>query len=163
MAALFFLQMCVILASCRVMGWLARRVGQPQVVGEMIAGVLLGPSLFGLLLPALHGRLFPPESLKILQVGAQLGIGLYMFVVGLQTKTEQVKSMPDFKLSEYGMGEMKVALLNKETALVTYPLTLKGTYKGKTVPLKNYASALWVLQGGKWLEAFYQETPLDGK
>ena len=103
MAALFFLQMCVILASCRVMGWLARRVGQPQVVGEMIAGVLLGPSLFGLLLPALHGRLFPPESLKILQVGAQLGIGLYMFVVGLQTKTEQVRVGSATAVSVSGM------------------------------------------------------------
>lgn len=89
-AALFFLQMFVILAACRAMGWLARRVGQPQVVGEMIAGVLLGPSLFGLLLPAWQQRLFPADSLKVLYVGAQLGIALYMFLVGLDTRTELV-------------------------------------------------------------------------
>ena len=47
----FFLQMFVILAVCRLVGTLARRIGQPQVVGEMIAGVLLGPSLFGLFFP----------------------------------------------------------------------------------------------------------------
>ncbi len=83
----FFLQMFVILAACRLVGALAGRLGQPQVVGEMIAGVLLGPSLFGLFLPGLHARLFPPDSLKILYVGAQLGVGLYMFLVGAEFKT----------------------------------------------------------------------------
>ncbi|WP_245610847.1 cation:proton antiporter [Xenophilus azovorans] len=48
----FFLQAAVILLACRAVGRLAQRLGQPQVVGEMIAGVMLGPSLFGLLLPA---------------------------------------------------------------------------------------------------------------
>lgn len=80
----FFLQMFCILAACRIVGWLARRIGQPQVVGEMIAGVLLGPSLLGLMSPGLQQALFPPESLKILYVGAQLGVGLYMFLVGVE-------------------------------------------------------------------------------
>jgi len=84
----FFLQMAVILAVCRAIGWLARRIGQPQVVGEMIAGVLLGPSLFGVLLPHWQGSLFPPESLKLLYVGAQLGVGLYMFLVGVEFRTD---------------------------------------------------------------------------
>jgi len=82
---------------------------------------------------------------------------------GVQDKAEQLRTLPDLKMSEYGMGTPRITLLNKETALVTYPLTLKGTYKGKPLPAKNYASAIWVLQGGQWLEAFYQETPLDGK
>lgn len=80
----FFLQMACILLACRVVGWLARRIGQPQVVGEMLAGVVLGPSLFGLLAPSVQGALFPPESLGMLYVGAQLGVGLYMFLVGLE-------------------------------------------------------------------------------
>jgi Kef-type K+ transport system membrane component KefB len=80
----FFLQMFVIIGTCRAVGWVARRhLGQPQVVGEMIAGVLLGPSLLGLLAPDLQRLLFPPESKSILFVGAQLGVGLYMFLVGL--------------------------------------------------------------------------------
>lgn len=80
----FFLQMFAILGTCRLVGWLAKRfLGQPQVVGEMVAGVLLGPSLFGLLAPDLQRALFPPESKSILFVGAQLGVGLYMFLVGL--------------------------------------------------------------------------------
>src|SRR5213596_2759952 len=84
----FFLQMFVILAVCRVVGTLARRIGQPQVVGGMIAGVLLGPSFFGLFLPGLQKQLFPPDSLKILFVGAQFGVGLYMFIVGVEFKTD---------------------------------------------------------------------------
>ncbi|GAA4010257.1 cation:proton antiporter [Sphingomonas swuensis] len=80
----FFLQLMLIIACCRGVGWLAKRFfGQPQVVGEMIAGVVLGPSLLGLLAPEAQAFLFPPESKPILFVVAQLGVGLYMFIVGL--------------------------------------------------------------------------------
>jgi Kef-type K+ transport system membrane component KefB len=84
----FFLQMFFILAVCRGVGWLARKVGQPQVVGEMIAGVVMGPSLFGLLFPEWQKAIFPAESLNFLYIGAQLGVGLYMFLVGVEFKTE---------------------------------------------------------------------------
>src|SRR3954465_11322477 len=80
----FFIQLFVIVGAARLVGWLGRGcLGQPQVVGEMIAGVVLGPSLFGLLLPDLSAMIFPAESKSILYVGAQLGVGLYMFLVGL--------------------------------------------------------------------------------
>jgi Kef-type K+ transport system membrane component KefB len=79
----FFLQLVFILLACRAVGWLGRKfLAQPQVVGEMIAGVLLGPSLFGLLAPEVQSTIFPPESKSILYVFAQLGVGLYMFLVG---------------------------------------------------------------------------------
>ena len=80
----FFAQLALILLACRVFGWIGKRfLGQPQVVGEMIAGVCLGPSLFGLLAPELQSLIFPKESKPILFVGAQLAVGLYMFIVGL--------------------------------------------------------------------------------
>lgn len=89
----FFLQMAIIIAVCRVVGWVAKRyLGQPQVVGEMIAGVILGPSLFGLLAPDLQAALFPKESRSILFVGAQLGVGLYMFLVGLGFRRDHFKA-----------------------------------------------------------------------
>jgi Kef-type K+ transport system membrane component KefB len=84
LSAVFFLQMFVILLVCRLVGKMSRLLGQPQVVGEMIAGVFLGPSLLGLLFPAIQTRLFPPASLNLLYVGAQLGVGLYMFLVGVE-------------------------------------------------------------------------------
>ena len=83
MSVAFFLQMFVIIAACRASGSLIKRFGQPQVVGEMIAGVVLGPSLFGLIAPNWQAALFPAESRSVLYVGAQLGVGLYMFLVGL--------------------------------------------------------------------------------
>jgi Kef-type K+ transport system membrane component KefB len=87
LSILFFLQIAVILAACRLFGWLAKLIGQPQVVGEMAAGIVLGPSLFGLLLPDLHQRLFGPrESKQVLYCLAQLGLALYMFLVGVEFK-----------------------------------------------------------------------------
>jgi Kef-type K+ transport system membrane component KefB len=93
LSVVFFLQMAVIIAVCRATGWLVKRFfDQPQVVGEMIAGVLLGPSLFGLLAPDLQHMLFPKESKAVLYVGAQMGVGLYMFIVGLGFRADHFKS-----------------------------------------------------------------------
>jgi Kef-type K+ transport system membrane component KefB len=90
---IFFLQMFVILATCRLFGWLMRRwLRQPQVIGEMIAGVVLGPSLLGLLLPATQAFLFPQESKVVLYVVAQLGIGLYMYLVGLDFRSDDFRA-----------------------------------------------------------------------
>ena len=89
----FFLQLAVILLACRVVGWLGQKLlGQPQVVGEMIAGVVLGPSLLGLLFPHFQGMLFPKETKNVLYVGAQLGVGLYMFMVGTSFQADHFKA-----------------------------------------------------------------------
>jgi Kef-type K+ transport system membrane component KefB len=89
----FFLQLAIIIAACRVVGWLGQRLlGQPQVVGEMIAGVVLGPSLFGLLAPDIQGAIFPKETKGVLYSGAQLGVGLYMFIVGLTLQLDHFKT-----------------------------------------------------------------------
>src|SRR5689334_1110200 len=85
--------MFVILAACRLCGWVVRRwLRQPQVIGEMIAGVLLGPSLFGTIAPAAQQFLFPPESRPMLGVVSQLGIAIYMFLVGLDFRSADFKS-----------------------------------------------------------------------
>ncbi len=80
----FFLQLAVILAAVRLVGLVARKIGQPQVVGEMIAGVLLGPSLFGLLAPDWQSRVFPEETQAVLYVVSQIGLVLYMFLIGAE-------------------------------------------------------------------------------
>jgi Kef-type K+ transport system membrane component KefB len=89
----FFMQLAVILLACRVVGWAGQKMlGQPQVVGEMIAGVILGPSLLGLLFPDFQLALFPKETRNVLYAGAQLGVGLYMFMVGLTLNLEHFKA-----------------------------------------------------------------------
>lgn len=87
----FFLQLAAILCVCRFVSWVATRVGQPPVVGEMIAGVLLGPSLFGLIAPYWQAQLFPPASRGVIFSVAQVGLVLYMFVVGLEFRIDLVR------------------------------------------------------------------------
>lgn len=93
----FFLQITVLLVSCRIVGWGARRLGQPQVVAEMLTGILLGPSLFGWVAPDWQQWLFPwdprevtRDSQSYLYPAAQLGLALYMFVVGLEFRADIV-------------------------------------------------------------------------
>lgn len=88
----FFFQIAVILLVCQAMGLIGRKIGQPQVVSEMIAGVVLGPSLLGLLLPAVSAKLFPPETLRVLFPVSQLGLAAYMFVVGLEFRMDIVRA-----------------------------------------------------------------------
>jgi Kef-type K+ transport system membrane component KefB len=84
LVGMFLLQLAAIVVACRFCGWAMQRIfGQPRVMGEIIAGVLLGPSVFGLLAPDAQAWLFPQASRNALYVVAQLGIGIYMFVVGL--------------------------------------------------------------------------------
>ena len=92
MSVYFFLQAAAILLVCRLVCLLAKRVGQPQVAGEMIAGVALGLSLFGLVLPDLQQALFPKQTLDMLYVVAQLGLGLYMFLVGTDFRSDHFRA-----------------------------------------------------------------------
>src|SRR5690606_438778 len=70
-------------------GLLLRYLGQPPVIGEMAAGLVLGPIVFGAWLPGIHATLFPPESLDGLASLAELGLVLFMFVVGLELRAPQ--------------------------------------------------------------------------
>jgi Kef-type K+ transport system membrane component KefB len=89
----FFLQMFVILAACRLVGWIVTKYfKQPQVIGEMIAGIVLGPSLLGLLWPDVQAALFPPASKPVLFVISQFGIGLFMFIVGMGFRADHFKT-----------------------------------------------------------------------
>ncbi len=98
LAVQFFLQLACILAFCRIVGAVAARLGQPQVVAEMIAGVMLGPSLFGLILPEAQAWLFPwdasqaaRDTQSYLFPASQLGLALYMFVVGMEFRVDIVQ------------------------------------------------------------------------
>ncbi len=88
LAIQFLLQIAIILSFCQLVGALAKRVGQPQVVAEMIAGVLLGPSLLGLFWPHASSALFPADSMQVLFPASQLGLATYMFVVGLEFRID---------------------------------------------------------------------------
>lgn len=84
----FAQQLVLILLAAQIFGYLAQFIGQPRVVGEMIAGVVLGPSLFGLFWPELQQSIFVADTMPLLYFGAQVGVGLYMFLVGLEFNTQ---------------------------------------------------------------------------
>ncbi|UZN01723.1 cation:proton antiporter [Cellulomonas sp. S1-8] len=88
LAPRFFLAVVVILLVCRGVSWLMGRAGQPPVVGEMVAGVLLGPSLLGLVLPGVQEALFPAELRPVLFVVGQIGLVLLMFHAGYAFSTQ---------------------------------------------------------------------------
>jgi len=77
-----------------------------------------------------------------------------------KARADEIKSLADLQMTEYTEGKFDVRYLSKDVVLITYPLQLKGTFKGKEVFANNYASSVWVKRSGKWAEAFYQETPV---
>ncbi|MFO1226908.1 cation:proton antiporter [Roseateles sp.] len=123
----FFLQLALILLACRIVGWAGRKfLAQPQVVGEMIAGVLLGPSLFGLLAPELQATIFPKEMKNVLYAGSQLGVGLYMFLVGTTLQLDHFQSKAK---SAVGVSVAGIAAPFFLAYLITpYLLTVPGLF-----------------------------------
>lgn len=81
---IFVLQLIIILLVVRLMGYLFQIMGQPLVIGEIIAGLLLGPSVLGAFVPQLTGFLFPEDSVVILRQLSQLGLIFFMFIIGME-------------------------------------------------------------------------------
>ncbi len=92
LSVLFFLQMAFILGVCRVVGMVFKGLGQSQVVSEMIAGVVMGPSLMGWTLPGVSAYLFPADSKPILFAVSQVGLVLYMFLIGVEFDVDLIRS-----------------------------------------------------------------------
>jgi len=85
------LALVVVIVAARVCGALCKRIHQPPVIGEVIAGILLGPSLLGRISPPAMTYLLPPSVAPFLSIIAQIGVILFMFLVGLQLNTDQLK------------------------------------------------------------------------
>ena len=90
--ALLLMQIITIVLVARIFGWIFRKIGQPTVIGEIIAGIALGPSLFGLYFPDLNQSLFPVASLGNLQVLSQVGLILFMYVIGMELDLKVLKN-----------------------------------------------------------------------
>jgi Kef-type K+ transport system membrane component KefB len=89
--ALFLLQIAVIVGFSRLIALLFARFRQPQVVGEMVAGIALGPSLFGLIAPGAYHALFAPASLGFLNALSQVGLIIFMFLVGVRVDFSELR------------------------------------------------------------------------
>lgn len=90
--AILLLQIITIIIVARFFGWIFRKIGQPTVIGEIIAGIFLGPSLVGMYFPEYSALLFPVESLGNLQFLSQIGLILFMFVIGMELDLKVLKN-----------------------------------------------------------------------
>ena len=82
--AVLLLQIIVIIAFARLFGFLFKKIGQPAVIGEIVAGIILGPSIIGLFFPQINHFLFPAASLGTLNFLSQIGLILFMFIIGME-------------------------------------------------------------------------------
>ena len=115
------LALAVVIVAARLVGLFFRRLGQPPVIGEVIAGIMLGPSLLGRLAPSASAYLLPPSIAPLLGIIAQLGVIIYMFLVGLQLDTRYLRRSPSAALSISHASIIIPFLLGSSLALVLYP------------------------------------------
>jgi len=119
--AILLLQIVVIIVVARTIGALFRRIGQPPVMGEMIAGIALGPSVLGLLYPQATAFLFPASSLPTLGVLSQIGVVLFMFVVGMELDIQHLREKASAAVLVSHASIVVPFLLGTALALFLYP------------------------------------------
>jgi Kef-type K+ transport system membrane component KefB len=90
--ATLLLQIITIIVAARLFGWICKSIGQPTVIGEIAAGIFLGPSLLGMFYPEFSAFLFPKTSLGNLQFLSQVGLILFMFIIGMELDLKTLKS-----------------------------------------------------------------------
>lgn len=90
--AILLAQIVTIILVARIFGWVFKKIGQPTVIGEIIAGIVLGPSLVGMYFPEFSAALFPVESLGNLKFLSQIGLILFMFVIGMELDIKVLKN-----------------------------------------------------------------------
>lgn len=132
--ALLLLQLISILLVARFMGYLFGRMGQPTVIGEILAGIVLGPSLLGHFFPDVYLNLFPPDSLNNIYYLSQVGLVLFMFVIGMElnVSTLRNKIKETFLISQWGI--MLSFLFG-----ITLAFFLYDTYAFKDTPFISFA------------------------
>ncbi len=115
------LAMLAIVIAARALGALFAKIGQPPVIGEMVAGLLLGPSFFGLIAPATAAFVLPNEVLPSLGVLAQIGVVLFMFLVGLELDTSELRKHRRASLLISNFSVLLPFVLGIALALLLHP------------------------------------------
>jgi Kef-type K+ transport system membrane component KefB len=133
------LSLVVILVFARLLGAAFRKMSQPQVIGEMIAGILLGPSFLGHIAPGFAAYLFPASITSYLSVLSQIGVILYMFLVGLELDTDLLRGRSHTSVAISHASIIAPFLLGGALALWLYPL-----FSTRDVPFNVFALFLAV-------------------
>jgi Kef-type K+ transport system membrane component KefB len=115
------LQIALIIAASRLVALIFQKLNQPKVIGEMFAGIALGPSLLGWLAPHFWGSVFPASSLGFLNALSQVGVVVYMFLVGLALNPKALRKHPHTAVLTSHVSIIAPFVLGASLALVLYP------------------------------------------
>ncbi|MEU5873436.1 cation:proton antiporter [Glycomyces sp. NPDC047369] len=102
--AVLLLALLLVVLACRAAHAVCKRIGQPPVIGEILVGIVLGPSLFGAIAPGAHASLFGPGLLAVIDGVSQIGLVLFMFTVGLEFPIGRLRSTARVGLAVSGAG-----------------------------------------------------------
>jgi Kef-type K+ transport system membrane component KefB len=115
--AVLLLQIVIIILVARFFGYLFKKIGQPAVIGEIVAGIVLGPSIVGLFFPQVSGFLFPAASIVNLQFLSQIGLILFMFIIGME-----------LELSLIGKQAYGAIIISHASIIIPYSLGMGLAY-----------------------------------
>ena len=119
---LVLFEVLIVIGLSRVVGLGFRWIKQPLVIGEIVAGIMLGPSLFGLVAPNLAASLFPAEAVPFLNVLSQVGLIFFMFLIGLELDPKYLKGNLDIAILTSHVSILVPFSLGSLLALLLYPL-----------------------------------------
>ncbi|GAX41995.1 sodium/hydrogen exchanger [Tolypothrix sp. NIES-4075] len=123
---LVLIEVLIVIGVSRLIGLAFRGIKQPLVIGEIVAGIMLGPSLFGWVAPNLAATLFPPETVPFLNVLSQVGLIFFMFLIGLELDPKYLKGKINVAILTATMSVLVPFALATLLALLLYPLLSHG-------------------------------------
>ena len=131
---ILLLQIIIILLACRLFGWFFLKLGQPTVIGEIVAGIVLGPSVLGNLFPEISAFIFPLASLGNINMLSQFGLILFMFAIGMELDLGEVRK----KLNETILISHTSTIVPFFFGMVT-AFFLYDTYADSSTPFLSFA------------------------
>ncbi|MGL4379106.1 MAG: cation:proton antiporter, partial [Microcoleaceae cyanobacterium] len=121
-AILVLAEVLIVIGLSRLVGLAFRWINQPQVIGEIVSGIMLGPSLFGLIAPQLASALFPVDAIPFLEVLSNVGLIFFMFLIGLELNPKYLKGQLDVAILTSNVSILVPFSLASILALWLYPL-----------------------------------------